>query len=470
MNISQFVFNQNNTKLEDLVSIKEFQSDEDLKNKINFEPGIITDGDGSSYSLFMTEEEFFKRCNHLNINKDNIYYNKNSFMHSNAVIYLDMSHFILLDLTNYLLFETEDKDSFSYSISDTIKELESHYNNKEYISLFLNTPDSFKLEMLERLISSKENIDDELYSAFMDFYVVTDFGFNSISAETINKLINSKSEKLKSKTTEKLSNLPDKIVVYRGQADKSTDYKQAYSWSIDPTVATFFSLRFIERNGKIVTGVIDKKDIIEYFDNSEQEVLILPDKIKNIKVYDFYSMESINKKTEDILDIFGYYKYILNNELDFKHDDRIHGKLHSLRVLLNALILGRLKNLSQLDLHLLAMASIYHDIGRTNNEIDDLHGLRSREIFEHSDFGENEIIKFLIEYHCIDDEVALKALKDSNIADKVKTKKLFSILKDVDALDRLRFGLRELDFTYLRNKESTRMILFAHFSVKSLKL
>ena len=176
MNISQIVFNQNNTKLADLVSIKEFQTEDDLKNKLNFEPAIITNGDSSNCSLFMTEKEFFEKYNHLDVDRENIYYNTNSFMHSNAVMYLDMSHFILIDLTNYLLFETEDKYSFSYSISDTIKELENHYNNKEYISLFLNTPDSFKLEMLERLISSKENIDDELYSAFMDFYVVTDFG------------------------------------------------------------------------------------------------------------------------------------------------------------------------------------------------------------------------------------------------------------------------------------------------------
>lgn len=470
MSISQLVFRQNDTKLADLVSIKEFQTEDDLKNKLNFEPAIITNGDGSNCRLFMTEEEFFKKYNYLNINKDNIYYNKNSFMHSNAVIYLDMSHFILLDLTNYLLFSKEDEEPFNYGISDTIKELESHHNNKEYISLFLNTPDSFKLEMLERLISSKENIDDELYSAFMDFYVVTDFGFNSISTETINKLINSKSEKLKSETAEKLSALPDKIIVYRGQADKSTNYKEAYSWSIDPTVATFFSLRFIEKGGKIVTGIVDKKDIIEYFDNDEQEVLILPNKVKKIKVHDFYSIDNISKKTQDILDIFGSYKYILNNHLDFEHDDFQHGKLHSLRVLLNALTLGKLKGLNDCDLHLLALASIYHDIGRTNNEIDDLHGLRSREIFEDSDFEDNEIVKFLIEYHCINDNIALEALKNSTIKDKIKTKKLFSIFKDSDALDRLRFGLRGLDFTYLRNKEAVRMILFAHFSIKSLKL
>lgn len=470
MNISQFVFNQNNTKLEDLVSIKEFQSDEDLKNKINFEPGIITDGDGFIRNLFVTEKEFLKKYSSLNINTDNIYYNKNSFMHSNAIIYLDMSHFILIDFTGYLLFEKEGHNLSSYGIADTIQKLENYYNNEEYTSLFLYTPDSFKLEMLEKLINSKKTISDNIYSAFMHYYTTIDFGFNSLNDETLNKLISNKSDKLKTKTIEKLSNLPDKIVVYRGQADKSTDYRQAYSWSIDPTVATFFSLRFIEKGEKIVTGVIDKKDIIEYFDNSEQEVLIFPNKVDKIKVYDFYRIDSIQNKTEDILNMFGYYKYILDDELNFKHDDAEHGKLHSLRVLLNALTLGRLKGLGQLDLHLLAMASIYHDIGRTNNEIDDLHGLRSREIFEESDFGDNDIIKFLIEYHCIDDNIALEALKNSTIENKVKAKKLFSILKDADALDRLRFGPRNLDFTYLRNKEATRLIFFAFASLKSLKL
>lgn len=470
MNIPQLVFNKNNTKLEDLVSIKEFQTKEDLKNKLNFEPGTITNEDGSSYCLFMTEEDFFKRYNNLNLNKNNIYYNINSFMNSNAVVYLDMSHFILIDLTNYLIFSKNEEGSFNYNISDTVKKLENHYNNKEYLSLFLNTPDSFKLEILEKLIESKETIDDELYSTFMDYYVVTDFGFNSISRETIRKLLNNKSEELKAKTIERLSKLPDKVIVYRGQADKSTDYKQAYSWSIKPSIATFFSLRFIERKGKIVTGVVDKKDIIEYFDNDEQEVLILPNKVKKIKVYDFYTIETINNKTEDILDIFGNYKYMLNNYLDFEHDDFQHGKLHSLRVLLNSLTLGKLKGLDDCDLHLLAMASIYHDIGRTNNEVDDLHGLRSREIFENSKFGVNEITKFLIEYHCIDDETAIKALENSDIKDKGKAKELFSIFKDADALDRLRFGLKDLDFTYLRNKEAIKMIFFAHIAIKSLKL
>lgn len=470
MNISQLVFNNNNSKLKDLVPIKEFKTEEDLKNKLNFEPGIITNSDGSKHSLFVTEDEFFKKYNYLTLNKDNLYYNTNSFLNSNAIIYLDMSHFILVDLTNYLLFKKEGESLFNYDISNSINQLEMHYKNENYLSLLLHIPDSFKLEMLENLINSKEVIDDNLYLTFMDYYVTTDFGFNSISPNTINKLLSHKSEKLKSETRDKLSQLPDKITVYRGQADKSTNYKEAYSWSIAPNIAVFFSLRFIEKEGKIVTGVVNKKDIIEYFDGSEDEVLILPNKVKNIKIYDFYTLKNLDKKTESILDIFGHYKYFLNNYLNFEHDDLEHGKLHSLRVLLNSLILGKLKGLTDLDLHLLSVASVYHDIGRTNNKIDSLHGTRSREIFELDKYADDDIIKFLIEYHCIEDNLAIETLENSNIKDKAKAKKLFFILKDADALDRLRFGLGSLDFTYLRNKEAVRMILFAHNAIKRIKL
>lgn len=472
MNISEIVFNNNNAKLEDLVPIKEFQTNEDLENKLgsNLSNLQMTDTENNSMNIFLTEKEFCEKYKWLNINMNNVYYNKKTFMFSNSVIYLDISHFILFDLSNCLFLGEDSNILPKNGVSGIIKNLEEKFDNHDYLSLFLPIPDSFKLEMLEKLIISKEIIDEELYSTFMDYYVTTDFGFSSISNNSITKLLNSKSEKLKAETKEKLSKLPDKVVIYRGQADKSTNYKQAYSWSLKPTIATFFSLRFIEKGGKIVSGIVDKKDIIEYFDNEEQEVLILPNKVKKVKVYDFYSMKTINNKTEDIIDIFGNYKYMLNNHLDFEHDDLEHGKLHSLRVLLHALTLGKLKGLNDYDLHLLAMTSIYHDIGRTNNEIDDLHGLRSRELFERSEFGDNDIVKFLIEYHCIEDNIALEALNNSNIEDKVRVKRLFSIFKDADALDRLRFGMKDLDFTYLRNKEAIRMMLFAHFAVKSLKL
>lgn len=467
MNISQLTYSINNAKLKDLVSIKEFQTEEDIKLKLNVDNEYLTKGDGSRVRLFITEKEFLEKYNKLNLNIDNIYYNKNtSFTLENAIVYLDLNKYILLDITNYIIFQLDENND----VNQFIKILEEHYEKEDYSYLLLSIPNAFKLEMLERLINSKDIIDDNIYSTFMSYYTTTDFGFNSISKETINKLVNNKSEKLKQETINKLSQLPEKITIYRGQADKSTEYNKSYSWTTDPSVAVFFSLRLIEENGKIVTGVVEKKDIIEYFDDKEKEVLVLPENIKEIKVYDFYTMDEVAERTEDILDIFSTYKYMLNNYLHFEKDDSKHGKLHCLRVLLHSLTIGKLKNLSDGDLNLLALASIYHDIGRIDDDLDELHGVRGKEIFENGDFTNNDIVKFLIEYHCVDDNLAISFLNESDLDNKDKIKELLYILKDADALDRLRFGNYGLDFTYLRNKESISMILFAYMSLKYLRL
>lgn len=470
MNISQILFNKNNVKIKDLIPITEFKTVEDIKNKLNFSGCDIVSSNGSTKNLFMTEDEFFKKYENLKSKRDNLYYNGNSFLYDNAVVYLDMNYFILIDLTNHFVFSESNTNNCQTTILDFIKKLEEDYNNDRYIYLLYQIPDAFKLEMLENLINSKDIIDDNLYSAFMDYYNMTDFGFNSITKNTIQKLFSNKSEQLKLETLNNLSELPEEIIVYRGQGDKSTNYKDAYSWSIMPNVAIFFALRYIEKEGQLIVGKVKKSDIIEFFDGTEQEVIVHPNSVKDIKVYDFYTLNGLNKYLESTLSIYGSYKYILNTQLDFINDDLEHGKLHSLRVLLYSLVLGKLKGLNESNLHLLSLASIYHDIGRIDNSVDDFHGLRSREIYERDNNVDDDVVKFLIEYHCIDDNIALQTLADSNIQNKDEAKELLFILKDADALDRLRFGLYGLDFTYLRNVESIRMILFAKFAIKSITL
>lgn len=47
---------------------------------------------------------------------------------------------------------------------------------------------------------------------------------------------------------------------------------------------------------------------------------------------------------------------------------------------------------------------------------------------------------------------------------------MYKILKDADGLDRLRFGVRELDMDYLRLDISKTLVLIAVQSIKYLKL
>ena len=120
------------------------------------------------------------------------------------------------------------------------------------------------------------------------------------------------------------------------------------------------------------------------------------------------------------------------------------------------------------DVAQLMQAITFHDIGRQNGDEDPKHGEYSTAIYKenHSD----PVVEFLIQYHCIDDKKAKKALdSDTRIEDKQKALLLYNILKDADALDRVRFGLRDLDVRYLRIPISKQLVLTADQCLRQIR-
>ena len=111
-------------------------------------------------------------------------------------------------------------------------------------------------------------------------------------------------------------------------------------------------------------------------------------------------------------------------------------------------------------------------MGRINDNVDDKHGLYSYEVYMDTfiDENEDEVLKFLMEYHCKDDKLAYEYLEKSKISDKENTLLMYKILKDADALDRVRFGIRDLDINDLRLNESKKLLLVAQQCLNSLKL
>ena len=114
----------------------------------------------------------------------------------------------------------------------------------------------------------------------------------------------------------------------------------------------------------------------------------------------------------------------------------------------------------------LAVGSVkYHDVGRTNDLPDFRHGAASAKIYaeSHPEGEHSKLVQTLIELHCIDDEIAIKKLERRQDYDKYV--KLLSILKDVDALDRVRFGIKAVDLRQLRNDFSLKYLLLANILV-----
>lgn len=156
-------------------------------------------------------------------------------------------------------------------------------------------------------------------------------------------------------------------------------------------------------------------------------------------------------------------------------DTKDHGKDHSCHVtmLANALYTMNAERQCGLsdeeiyrDYRRVMEAAVYHDIGRTHGFDDADHGKRSYQIYRKEN-GDNPVVKFLIENHCVEDEEASVNLEKSFPEDeRERVFELLGILKDADALDRVRFYYNSKDYIkedYLHDKEAVRLIGIATF-------
>ncbi|MBR5194855.1 MAG: HD domain-containing protein [Akkermansia sp.] len=150
-------------------------------------------------------------------------------------------------------------------------------------------------------------------------------------------------------------------------------------------------------------------------------------------------------------------------------DSFFHGPLHCVRVLLYALIMGELlmKNDAQA-LTILAHAAVFHDSRRQDEWADTGHGARAAEYYaEFCQKAGNEDIPYqpesacLMHFHDLNDEKGYAHIDKYFAGDAGRARLLFSIFKDADALDRLRFGDYSLKVSYLRTPEAVSLIQFA---------
>ena len=75
------------------------------------------------------------------------------------------------------------------------------------------------------------------------------------------------------------------IIKNRGEGDKSTSYTEAYSWTISKEIADFFAHRF-DSDGIIYKAKVRQQDILDYInDRNEQEILVFPENVYEVKEY-----------------------------------------------------------------------------------------------------------------------------------------------------------------------------------------
>lgn len=206
------------------------------------------------------------------------------------------------------------------------------------------------------------------------------------------------------------------------------------------------------------------KYLFELFLNGEFPKNLLEDYHKKEGNKGYLEFLEINPQQNSLEELLHWYfenefikdlqEEIQNMKREYLYNSFIHGINHNERVLFWVYYLSKKCELNETFLRIVLDGAKYHDIGRVNDQLDPSHGSRSASKIEH--IVDNEIyqekenldlLKAIVELHSLHDNKVRQVMKKYNIQNKEQFYILFSILKDADALDRIRS-------TYLKNRFS----------------
>lgn len=191
---------------------------------------------------------------------------------------------------------------------------------------------------------------------------------------------------------------------------------------------------------------------------------------KFIKKYPQYKLEELLKLQKD--NLVSIIEEIDNIKKEFIYDSYIHGIRHNARVLFFSYIICYFENITGSDYKIIIDDAKYHDIGRVDDEIDPIHGLRSAnmidKVLDNYNDEDKRYLKGIMEIHSVSEiknEDRICSKYNLNID---RFRRLYEVLKDADNLDRVRLDwYLKSDFTwldpnYLRCDTSKKMITLAY--------
>ncbi|MDR1616506.1 MAG: hypothetical protein LBR98_05790, partial [Syntrophomonadaceae bacterium] len=262
----------------------------------------------------------------------------------------------------------------------------------------------------------------------------------------------------------------DDMPVYIGfHSQEKIDFKQTLNWSADINSA-IASACLTAVPGRIFTGRIAPDNILHFHPVSGnrkiQKIVLNPDMVKNLEEINLLTLQKLLRRLDEkrLWLLFRQYTSFLQPDY-FNNPYGIHGISHTKRVLFLCLILSFLLKIDEEELNCLCLCSVYHDIGRVNDNWDQTHGNNSVKkgislgLFDNLSGKTTGLISYIIENHCIDDKYLEKKASEYNLENPQRALQLLKIFKDADGLDRIRIS--DLDLRRLRHKQAADLILVA---------
>ena len=420
MSLDELLMNVKAVDFHSLLCQTEIQSQEDKERYSE-----------KGYNIVLTEAEFKEKFNvdpaciwyTPSISQTSLYFNAETF----AAAPFHVDYFVSG------LFPDVDK---FYKV---IEEREAEAADNDFLSSLITLPDAMRMEYFNLLVEKKGTDLPGLYKLFFTNYGESDYGFGSIAPDTIKAVLDSKTAEDKEETGLKIADLPDTVKIYRGGNSASTPWEKAFSWTLDVNTANFFACR--RGNVKVLYHTpIQGMDFVKS---------VLPEIASMYKIY--------SAQLQD---------------LAFAQASSVHGYAHEARVLLLSLTIAEMMDLPLRDRNVLATAAIYHDTQRTNDDVDPTHGKASKEYYSTNVASPDPLVEFLCEYHCLPDKEGYQEIMHNRKLSKNRTraKLLYDVFKDADALDRVRFGLKDLDLNQLRLPVSKELGLVARLYLNSVEV
>lgn len=438
------------------------------------------------YVIPFTAKEWQERYPSIPLEK--IYCGKSGILPS-VMVYYDKDKYIYLEIMygGCPMPMTVEGD-FEEVLMRTIKQAEDAYQRKDYAHLLFafisESSGNITMRLIKDMLQNEEP-SGNLYKAIISAYRFIDNAGGGFDLEDMKRLAACKTPEQVRNTQEKLADMPDEIVVYRGMGGASTAHDRSISWTTKESVAYFFAARRDEVNAMVVTGTVEKQAVVEFFDDEESEILLYPQDVKNLAATTCVPMEEFLKsfsrspsylRKKGIVSIVDHILDSINSVYG-KKPEGDHDAEHTKRVALMACYLflsayipyaeknrfkeGHIKSM----FWTLMNAAAYHDRGREDDGDDLNHGERGYAIYAQS-HPKNALVAFLIMGHVVADSAMQSLYRSCKVKDipYEEAKLLLGILKDADALDRWRFSLSSGDFVrvdMLRLPESKRLMAVA---------
>lgn len=382
---------------------------------------------------------------------NNCYYFKGLFP---EVVYFNRDTYVIVKLTGAILMQTP-KEELEKHIESLAKDIKKDGLEKHQFLI----PSEFQISLMNYYLNT-HSIHD--YSSFIELYMHNEYNFSQLSRDKLNKIFQQPHDRIGQKF---INSLSDVVTIYRGEGDKSTPVDKALSWTLSKEVAFFFACKNSNTGSSIYTAQIKREAILDYLDDrNEKEILAFPE---DVTILNRIDLPSVIEVSETYAQEFSNVQYVFQhiceeyNEIlkGILGESKEHDLNHLYRVsilsgMIHELVREDYDDLNDTTLIHVMMAGLFHDIGRENDEENTEHGTRSIELLDKHHIHISKDMRQIIEYHCKDD------IQFPQSPPKIQI--MYQILKDADALDRVRFGIRALDTRYLRLEISKSLVFFAH--------